>query len=285
MRAEHNVYLRPDSIAEAVRALAAGDFTILAGGTDLYAARAAHTLAEPVLDITAIRELHDIRDEGAHWRIGATVTWSDIVRGDLPPLFRGLQAVAREVGGIQVQNNGTVAGNICNASPAADGVPALIALDAQVALSSVSGQRVMPLTDFVLGSRKIARNAGELVTALLIPARGNARSSFIKLGHRRYLVIAIAMVAVVLDVDASNTITYARVAVGSCSAVARPLASLQGKLTGRKLAGGLSDLVIEDDLSILTPIDDVRGTGEYRRDAVLTLVKRAIEEVIHEYDI
>jgi CO/xanthine dehydrogenase FAD-binding subunit len=285
MRAEHNEYRRPASVAEAVNALAAGRFTILAGGTDLYAARAAHTLAEPVLDITAIRQLRCIKDEGAYWRIGATTTWSDIVRGDLPPLFRGLQAAAREVGGIQVQNHGTVAGNICNASPAADGVPALIALDAQVELTSVAGQRVMPLTDFVLGSRKIARDPGELVTALLVPSRRNARSSFIKLGHRRYLVIAIAMVAVVIDVDASGTITHARLAVGSCSAVARPLASLESKLTGRKLAKGLSDLVTEDDLAMLTPIDDVRGTGEYRRDAVLTLVKRALEEAIHEYTI
>ena len=285
MTLANNVYLRPDTVAEAVKALAATKLTILAGGTDLYAARSAHAFAEPVLDITAIRELRSVKDEGAHWRIGATATWSDIVRGNLPPLFRGLQAAAREVGGIQVQNNGTVAGNICNASPAADGVPALIALDAQVELTSVSGKRVVTLTDFVLGSRTIAREAGELVTAILIPSRENARSSFIKIGHRRYLVISIAMVSAVIDADAANVITYARLAVGSCSAVARPLKSLERKLVGKKLAKELSDLITEDDLSVLTPIDDVRGTGDYRRDAALTLVKRAIKEAIHEYDL
>jgi CO/xanthine dehydrogenase FAD-binding subunit len=265
-----------------LQALSATPLTILAGGTDFYAARIGKAITEPVLDITALAELRGMRDEGTQWRIGATATWSDIVRSSLPSQFRGLQAAAREVGGIQVQNTGTVAGNICNASPAADGIPALIALGAQVELRSLTGQRVVPLTEFVLGSRKIARQPGELVTAILIPARPNARSSFLKLGHRRYLVISIAMVGVVLDTDASGTITYAGIAVGSCSAVARPLQSLQQKLVGKKLSAGLSARVTEDDLSVLTPIDDVRGTGEYRRDAALTLVKRAIEEACHE---
>jgi CO/xanthine dehydrogenase FAD-binding subunit len=296
MTAQQATYLRPRTLNEALHALAstASDpstqFNVLAGGTDFYAARTGQPILESILDITAVPELHGIADEGSQWRIGATTTWSDIVRMELPTQiaaqfaaqFAGLQAAAREVGGIQIQNTGTVAGNICNASPAADGIPALMALDAQVELSSLSAKRIVPLTEFVLGSRKIARQPHELVTGVLIPKRRNARSSFLKLGHRRYLVISIVMVAAVFEADERGVITYAGICVGSCSAVAKRLYSLEQKLVGKKIGDDMSTLADEEDLAPLTPIDDVRGTGGYRRDAALTLVKRAIEEALHE---
>lgn len=283
MRADNGVYLRPETVAEAVRALAASPLTILAGGTDLYAARTAHEIREPVLDVTGIRELRGISEQGAHWRIGATTTWSDIVEGQLPAVFRCLVSAAKEIGGLQVQNAGTIAGNICNASPAADGTPALMALDAQVELASEDGRRLVPVPQFVLGSRKVAIEPGELVTALVVPRRVNGRSSFIKAGHRRYLVISIAMVAVVLDVDDSSIITYARVVVGSCSAAARRLASLESLLVGKRLSRSMLNDIPDEHLSVLSPIDDVRGSAEYRLDAVKTLVKRAYEEAVDEY--
>jgi CO/xanthine dehydrogenase FAD-binding subunit len=288
MSPQQGTYLRPRTLNEVLHALASGaskpshQFSILAGGTDFYAARAGQPIVESILDITAVPELHGITDEGSQWRIGATTTWSDIVRMELPSQFRALQEAAREVGGIQVQNTGTVAGNICNASPAADGTPALMALDAQVELSSLTARRVVPLSEFVLGSRKIARQPHELVTGVLIPKRRHAHSRFLKLGHRRYLVISIVMVAAVLETDCDDVITYAGICVGSCSAVAGRLHSLENKLLGRKVGDGLSSLAVEDDLASLTPIDDVRGSAMYRRDAGLTLVKRAIEEAFHE---
>lgn len=276
------VYLRPKTIDQALTALATTPLTVLAGGTDFYAARSGQTITEALLDITAIASLRTLGEEGLHWRIGATVTWSQVVRAKLPAQFRGLQSAAREIGGLQVQNSGTVAGNICNASPAADGVPALMALDAQIEISSLAGTRTVPLTGFVLGPRKTALLSGELVTGILVPKRGAARSSFIKLGHRRYLVISIAMVCAVIEIDAAGVITYAGVAVGSCSAVAQRLRALEHKLIGRPASPGLSGLVAAPDLASLTPIDDVRGSGVYRRDVALTLVKRAIEETLHE---
>jgi CO/xanthine dehydrogenase FAD-binding subunit len=276
------VYLRPQTLDEAVRALASTPYTVLAGGTDFYPVRTGQMISEPVLDITAIAALRGIRDEGAQWRIGATTSWTDIVRADLPAQLRGLQRAAGQIGGVQVQNTGTVAGNVCNASPAADGIPALLALDARVELASSAGVRTVALTEFVLGSRKTARLANELVSAFLIPKREAARASFLKLGNRRYLVISIAMVAAVIEVDASGLVRHAAIAVGSCSAVARRLDALEHKLIGRTASAGLSDLVEPADLIALTPIDDMRGTGAYRRDAALTLVKRAIEETLHE---
>jgi CO/xanthine dehydrogenase FAD-binding subunit len=288
MSPEQGSYLRPGTLDEALHALASGTtnpssrYSVLAGGTDFYAVRTGQPIVESILDITAVPELHGISDEGSQWRIGATTTWSDIVRTNLPAQFRGLQAAAREVGGIQIQNTGTVAGNICNASPAADGVPALMALDAKVELSSVSARRVVPLTEFVLGSRKIAMQPDELVTGVLIPKRRNARASFLKLGHRRYLVISIVMVAAVIETDDAGVITYAGICVGSCSAVSKRLHTLEKKMIGKKAGGDLSALATGDDLAPLTPIDDVRGTGEYRLDAALTLVKRAIQEALDE---
>ena len=282
MTSSAHVYLRPRTVVEALGELAAAPLTILAGGTDFYAARSSQPIAESVLDVTAILELGLVRDEGSQWRIGATVTWTDLIRADLPPQFRGLQAAARQVGGVQVQNAGTVGGNICNASPAADGIPALLALDAQIEVSSLAGVRALPLNEFVLGPRKTVRRADELVTGILVPARGQAKSSFIKLGPRRYLVVSIAMVSAVIDVDVTGRILYAGIAVGACSPVARRLGALEKKLVGQQASPDLSAQVQPQDLAALSPIDDVRGTAAYRRDVALTLVIRAIEEALRE---
>ena len=270
---------RPRSVAEAASLLAAGDWALLAGGTDLYPAHVGRPIARPVLDLSRVEGLRGIGRGEDGWTIGATTTWSDVIRAELPPLFDGLKAAAREVGGVQVQNAGTVAGNVCNASPAADGMPALLALDAAVELQSAAGSRRLPLAQFVLGSRRTARRPDELVTALLVPApTREARSTFLKLGARKYLVISIVMVGAVVETD-GDTIAAARVAVGSCSAAAKRLPALEQRLVGRKLAPSLASLVAASDLSPLSPIDDVRGTAAYRSDAALTLVGRALAEL------
>ncbi|HSC62979.1 MAG TPA: FAD binding domain-containing protein, partial [Caldimonas sp.] len=214
------------------------------------------------------------------WTIGATTTWTDVVSAELPPLFDALRAAAREVGGVQIQNAGTVAGNLCNASPAADGTPVLLALGARVVLQSERGERELPLAEFVLGNRRTARAADELVVAVRIPARSpRARSAFAKLGGRRYLTISISTVAVVADVDADGAIVEAGVAVGSCSAVARRLPALETRLVGLGPGVDLAGALERDDLAPLTPIDDLRGSAAYRRDATATLVRRALREV------
>ena len=271
-----NRFERPRSVAEAASLLAAGDWALLAGGTDLYPAHVGRRIARPVLDLSRVEGLRGIRRTESGWTIGATTTWSDVIRADLPPLFDALKAAAREVGGVQIQNAGTVAGNVCNASPAADGMPALLALDAEVELQSAAGVRRLPLDRFVLGSRRTARRPDELVSALHLPARGaRARSVFMKLGGRRYLVISITMIAVLLEIDGAGRVAHAAIAVGSCSAVARRLPALEARLLGRD-AAELAACVAPDDLAPLTPIDDVRGSGAYRLDATATLLRRAL---------
>jgi CO/xanthine dehydrogenase FAD-binding subunit len=205
-----------------------------------------------------------------------------VLAAPLPTRFDGLKLAAREVGGLQIQNAGTVGGNLCNASPAADGVPCLLALDAQVELASARGRRRVPLADFVTGGRQTARRPDELLTAVLIPEGGPlARSTFLKLGARRYLVISVVIVTVVLELDAAGTMLQAAVAVGACSPVAQRLAALEARLTGRPMAQAAA-LVRPGDLAVLSPIDDVRGTAAYRLDAAERLVQRALRDLADE---
>lgn len=272
-------YLRPTELSEALAALARGARTILAGGTDYYPARVGLPLDDDVLDVTALPDMRRIVDEGECWRMPALATWTDLLETPLPPLFDGLKQAAREIGGVQIQNAGTICGNLCNASPAADGTPNMLALDAEVELSSLGGTRRLPVSEFVMGNRRTARRADEMVSALLLPKpRHEARSTFIKLGGRKYLVISIAMVAVVIETDGSS-IVGARIAVGSCSAAAQRLPELERDLAGRPLDSGLADLVAPRHLAPLAPIDDVRGTADYRREVALTLVRRALREL------
>jgi CO/xanthine dehydrogenase FAD-binding subunit len=274
------LYLRPTEIEEAVAALAARPLTILAGGTDFYPARVGKPLSEDILDVTALAALRGISEDERGFRIGAAVRWSELAAAGLPPWFACLALAAREIGGRQIQNAGTLAGNICNASPAADGVPSLLALDAEVEIASSEGTRRLPLAEFILGNRRIALAGNELVTAILISKpRHAARSTFLKLGARKYLVISIVMVAALLERSPDGTIAAARIAVGACSAVARRLAALEQHLIGRRLSLGIGDSVTAAHLAELTPIDDVRAAAVYRSDAALALVARSLEDL------
>jgi CO/xanthine dehydrogenase FAD-binding subunit len=274
-------YQRAERLDEALSRLAEGRFAVLAGGTDLFPAYADRAIDTAVLDISGIASLRGIGAIADGWRIGALTTWTEVQSSSLPLWARALREAAREVGGVQVQNMATVAGNICNASPAADGIVPLLALDARVVLESCSGRREMSLAEFLVGSRQTRRRADELVTALDIPARSpRARSRFRKLGHRRYLVISVAMVAVVLDFDDSECIDYAGIAVGACSASARRLPDLEKRLIGRRARDDRAAMVLDEDLRELTPIDDIRGTRRYRLDAVGTLLRRSLREAL-----
>jgi CO/xanthine dehydrogenase FAD-binding subunit len=271
------LYRRPTDLREALAALAESPMTVLAGGTDFYPARVGRPLADDVLDITALAPLRGITDAGDHVRIGATTRWSDIAAAALPPWFDGLKLAAREVGGMQIQNAGTIAGNLCNASPAADGVPPLLALDARVELASCRGRRVLPLASFITGNRRTVRVSDELMTAVLVPKpRHPARAGFSKLGARKYLVISIVMAAAVLEV-AEGRVAAARIAVGACAPVAQRLSDLEAALLGRACAPGLGRIVEDALLVPLAPIDDVRGTAAYRRDAALTVIARLLD--------
>jgi CO/xanthine dehydrogenase FAD-binding subunit len=269
-------YIKPKTLDEAVAWLSAGEARILSGGTDFYPALGDRVVRDAIVDVSGLRELRGISTDKDRFRIGGLTTWSEIVRTPLPRCFDALKAAAREVGSVQIQNRGTVAGNLCNASPAADGVPPLLVLDAEVELVSDGGVRRMPLADFIVGNRRTQRKANEILTAVLIP-RGldDAVSTFVKLGARRYLVISISMVAAIVQFE-NHKVVEARVAVGSCSAVARRLPALEAELVGITVRDPLGASVRPEHLSSLSPIDDVRATAAYRIDASLRLVQRAL---------
>jgi len=273
------LFLRPGNLNEALEALAQTGGTILSGGTDLFPAFTGSQLRGPIIDISRLPELRGIHFLPDFLRIGARTTWAEIASAALPPGFDGLRGAAREIGGIQIQNQGTVGGNICNASPAADGIAALMALDAEVTLASRTASRTVVLTDFVQGNRRTARQPHEILTSVQIPGRWeNAASSFLKLGARRYLVISIVMVAANLLLDSQGRISEAAICVGSCSPKALRLTALEHALAGASITAKLSRLIQAQHFSALSPIDDVRATAAYRHEAAQTLVRRAIEE-------
>ena len=273
------MYLRPATLNEAVQTLAGSGGSILSGGTDFFPALGERAVTGTVVDISGLRELQGIAVEPDFVRIGGLTTWTQLIAAPLPRCFDALKAAAREIGSVQIQNRGTVAGNLCNASPAADSVPPLLALDAEVELASSTGTRRVPLAEFITGNRKTVRQPGEILSHVLVPrAIENAASVFLKLGARRYLVISIAMVAVVLAKDAAGMVSDARVSAGSCSVVAKRLKALERRLIGVRAAAGIGSLAMSNHLDALSPIDDVRATAAYRRDAVLSLVRRALDE-------
>jgi len=272
------VYSRPKTLDAALHALARNEGQILSGGTDFFPALGDRPAHDRVIDISGLTEIKGIAIEADHIRIGGLTTWSQLVATPLPRCFDGLKSAAREIGGIQIQNRGTVGGNLCNASPAADSVPPLLALDAGVELVSAVGTRRVSLADFIVGNRKTVRRPDEILANVIVPRTvDDAASAFLKLGARRYLVISIVMVAAVVKTDNAGRVTDARIAVGSCSAVARRLTLLERALVGVPARHGFGATTLAEHLAQLSPINDVRATATYRNDAALTLVGRVLE--------
>ena len=271
-----SLFLRPSTLTEAIIGLSGPDLRVLAGGTDLYPAAQGAALGGTVMDIAGLPGLRGISDTGGGLRIGACTTWTDLVKADLPPALDSLQAAARQVGGWQIQTAGTIGGNLCNASPAADGVPPLLACDAMVDIAGPDGLRRMDLAAFITGPRRTALRQGEILVAVVIPVTGlSGRSVFVKLGARAHLVISIAMVAARVVVQ-GGIVTGAALAVGSASPVARRLPGVEAALIGVPVGQAAAAIDAGAVAAALSPIDDIRATAAYRSQAVVTLLRRAV---------
>ena len=282
----------PRTIAEACALLddaarADRSAVMLAGGTDWIVDRhlapieKAHAV-DRVIDLTAIEELTRITDSGDAGErllvLGGGVTYWQL-REDprVVSTVPMLGAMAKDVGAVQIQTRGTLAGNIASASPAADGVPALMALDATVTLARTGGSRTVPLDEFFTAYRKTVLAPGEIIAAITIrvPPKG-ARVAWRKVGTRLAQAISKVALASVVEIDASGVITRARFGMASIAAVTHPLKKTRAFLEGSKLAGiarAALDAQIEREIK---PIDDVRSTGEYRLHVAKTLVWRAL---------
>lgn len=274
-------YLAPVQIENALSAIGQKGAKIVAGGTDFFPALIAGKLPEHIVDVTRIKEIKGISKTTEGWRIGAATTWSDILSHPFPSQFDCLKQAAKTVGSVQIQNAATIGGNICNASPAADGVPPLLALNAKIEIQSFNQDvRIEPIGEFITGIRQTKLKSGDMLTAIHIPNLPEpSGSSFGKLGSRKYLVISIVMVAVVASVQGGR-VQDIRIAVGACSPVATRLKALESDLTGLKLNEITNFEINHKHISPLSPICDIRGTSEFRMLSVKELCLRSITTAV-----
>jgi CO/xanthine dehydrogenase FAD-binding subunit len=262
--------------------------TILAGGTDWVVDR--HlvsvdkaTRVDLAVDVTGVDELRAVRwyTRAGEPRVGVgggVTYW--MLRNDkrLAKEIPMLGAMARDVGAVQIQTRGTLAGNIATASPAADGVPVLMALDGEVKIRSVHGERTVLLDQFFTGYRKTVLEKSEVIVEIeLRVPRANARATWRKVGTRSAQSIAKVALGSVIEVD-RGTITRARFGMASVAAVTHPLPHVRTLLEGKKASDMTRDLLDAALASDVAPIDDVRSTGAYRMHVAKTLLWQALSD-------
>ncbi len=276
------VYRRPASLVDALAVIAhAGpDARIVAGGTDLMVELGRGTKpARELIDLTALEsELRFIGEHGDRLVFGALTTHNDVLasaemRRDALPL---LQACL-EVGAPQIRTRGTIAGNLVTASPANDTITALVALDAEIELASAGARRRVDVEAFVTGFRTTALRRDELVRSISVRRLGaERRGVFLKLGLRRAQAISVINVAIVLTFNASRVVA-ARIAIGCVGPTIVRVRDAEAALAGRPLDRAARTEAATLAATAVTPIDDVRGSADYRRTAVVALVERALE--------
>ncbi len=253
---------------------------VVAGATDLLVEidRGARTGVETLIDISRITGASDVHIQNGVARLGPLTTHNDIISN--PDLVTGALPLAQacwEVGSPQLRNRATVVGNIVTASPANDTISALVALGAQVELSSVAGTRSVGIEGFITGFRSTVLQPTEMVTAIEIPLlQPNQRGIFVKLGNRSAQAISVVHLAVVLTLD-GDIVTDARIAVGSVAPTVQLLPAAQSAIIGKSLhdleARSASAQAAQDSIS---PISDVRATAQYRNDTVGVVLARAL---------
>ena len=256
---------------------------VVAGGTDLIIEieRGAHPQLQVLIDITRVPGLDQIHLADNTIVLGPLVTHNHIVGSDLiRQRALPLAQASWEVGAPQIRNRATIAGNLITASPANDTITPLIALDADVTLASVDGERTIKLADFYSGFRQTVLRANELLVSIRIPALlDNQRGVFLKLGLRRAQAISVVDVAAVLSRDCSERVSEARITLGSVAATIIRVPAAEQYLLGRQLTGETIARAGRLAAETATPIDDVRGSAEYRSEMVKILVVRALRQL------
>jgi xanthine dehydrogenase small subunit len=276
----------PRSLADAYVALSGSStdepLTLIAGGTDLMV-RITGEIGEPperMLDLWRLDELRGIALEGEAISLGALTTYTDIRRSatcreHLPVLVEA----AATIGAAQIQNRGTIGGNIANASPAGDTLPVLLALDAVIVAGSARSERSIPAADFWVAYRKTALAADELIVRVRIPLATGREARFRKIGTRRAQAISKVVMAVAWRDDrAAGTWRDVRVALGSIADRPIRVDKVEAILEGRAPTPEVADLAAETLATEIQPIDDVRSTADYRR----TVAARALHRILRD---
>ncbi len=271
-------YQRPTTLAEALNLLQQpGEHKVLAGGTDLVnQLKEGKILANDLVSLASLFELKKIsKTTQGGLRIGAATTISDIIASPLVADFQPTLPLAlATIGSKQIRNRATLGGNICNASPAADSVPLLLALGADVEITSNSDIQRMPLEQFFLGCGKTILQKGDLLTAILLPAEaGRMKSLYLKQGVRQSMDIAVASVAVALLMEGG---ICRKVGIGLGSVASSPIRSHRAEQM--LLSANVPDFSTIAAVAKMeaNPISDIRASDSYRREVVEALTKRAI---------
>ena len=273
-------YEAPDSVEGAVTLLAGatGDARVLAGGTDLLVQMRADVLdPELIVDIKKIRETRTVTEEKGGWRIGAAVTGAELKEHtQLKKAWPGVVEAANLIGSTQVQGRATLGGNLCNGSPAADSVPALIAAGAVATLAGPKGRRDLPVEDVMLGPRKLALQKGEIVVSFLLPPKPSRSSdAYLRFIPRTEMDIAVVGAGVSLTVDGSGIVTAARVGLGAVAARVLLVTEAAQAIIGSRLDEAAQRRLEAAARAVCRPIDDKRGTVDFRVDVAAVLTRRA----------
>jgi CO/xanthine dehydrogenase FAD-binding subunit len=273
-------YEAPETAERAATLLAGatGGARVLAGGTDLLV-QMRGDIVDPslIVDIKRIAETRTIAEERGGWRVGAAVTGAELKEHPrLKQVWPGVVEAANLIGSTQVQGRATLGGNLCNGSPAADSVPALIAAGAVATLAGPNGRRDLPVEDVMLGPRKLALTKGEFVVSFLLPPRPPRSSdAYLRFIPRTEMDIAVVGAGVSLTIDASGTITAARVSLGAVAPRVLLVRDAAAAIIGSRLDRPAQDRLEAAARAVCSPIDDKRGTVEFRVEVAGVLARRA----------
>lgn len=273
-------YEAPETLDGAVKLLTAakGEARVLAGGTDLLV-QMKTDLIEPSLlvDLKRISEMRKITKNANGWVIGAAVTGAELKEhAQLKKQWPGVVEAANLIGSTQVQGRCTLGGNLCNASPAADSVPALIAAGAKVTIFGPKGQRELAVEDVVLAPRKTALGKGEFIVSFHLPLRAKGQGdAYLRFIPRTEMDIAVVGTGVCLTLDGSGVCTAARVGAGAVAARPLLVEAAGDALAGTKVDAAALDKMIAAVRAACKPIDDKRGTKEFRIQVAGVMAHRA----------
>ncbi|MBV9439965.1 MAG: FAD binding domain-containing protein [Candidatus Eremiobacteraeota bacterium] len=276
--------VRPLSVEEALAALAReGERArVVAGGTDvLVELQRGVKPTRTLIDVSALREWKYVRLAGGAVEIGGLATHNDVLAA---PFARSamlpLAQACIEVGAPQIRARATIAGNLVTASPANDTIAPLVALDAEIVLRSAAGERTLPLIDFYTGFRRTALRADELVRAVRFRALDRSRRGlFLKLGLRRAQAISVIDVAFALTFEPDGAVADARIALGALAPTIVRAPKAEAALVGRALDAAACAAAGAAAIEDASPIDDIRGTADYRRAALAALVRQGLERL------
>lgn len=251
----------------------------LNGGTDILVQAKEHMVeAARLVDISSIPELRAITVQPKKLILGAATTISEVMENPLVrEEFPALAMACHWFASPQIRNRATVAGNIANASPAGDTLPALYAYDAQLTLRRKSGRRTVALRDFIRGVRSTLLEPGELIAEIVLPrVAGRHLGAFIKIGQRRSLAISKTMIAVAATLNSGGAVKRVGVALGAVAPTIVRIEEAERLLVGKKITPALAAEVRRIAVATVRPIDDIRSTAEYRRHVSGVIAERAL---------